>query len=137
MENGEPKTLCMPTIKHYQLLLRSTINIYFHLCNVLNILHSVYFGEKNTFRNQRPSLGFIVIKDLTSKSKILLRRSTNIFYSCGEFFNTTILFNFIFENIINTDKNPLSIEILDFYITMSFIYSFTILPVHIMYMSSC
>lgn len=42
-----------------------------------------------------------------------------------------------FEHIINTDKNPLSIEILDFYITMSFIYSFTILPVHIMYMSFC
>lgn len=46
MENGEPKTLRMPTIKHYQLLLRSTIYFYFHLCNVLNILHSVYFGEK-------------------------------------------------------------------------------------------
>lgn len=135
MVNPKPYVCLLSSIINYYLGVRSIFIFIYAMCWTYFIL--CILEKKNTFRNQRPSLGFIVIKDLTSKSKILLRRSTNIFYSCGEFFNTTILFNFIFENIINTDKNPLSIEILDFYITMSFIYSFTILPVHIMYMSSC
>lgn len=106
MENSEAKTLiCLLSIVINNYLgVRSIFIFISAICWAYFIL---YFGEKY-FQKPETKLGFIVLKDLASKSKILLRRSTNIFYNCDEFFNTTILFSFIFEHIINTDKNPLS-----------------------------